>query len=139
MESEPTNNMPVDTTPAGAQSLKSEKSASKLHQRPIARMIAVASATFLLGVVLTSAGALSGIVGKKYSTPELEAAKDVAREEGVSDGYSSGQAVGYKSGLLAGCEYVFTRLDTNDVIKIIYPYNRLSVIAPYWGKSELCK
>jgi hypothetical protein len=102
-------------------------------------MIVISFATFLLGVVLTSTGTLSGIVGKKYSTSELETAKDLSREEGISDGYSSGQSFGYKSGFLDGCEYVFTRLDTNDVIKIIYPYNRLSVIAPYWGKSELCK
>jgi hypothetical protein len=139
MENNAEDSSAVKTTSADSQSMKTSEKAAKLTKSPKVKMIGIATATFLLGVVLTSAGALSGIVGKKYSTSELEAAKDVAREEGVSDGYSSGQAVGYKSGLLAGCEYVFTRLDTNDVIKIIYPYNRLSVIAPYWGKSELCK
>ena len=139
MENNAEDSSAVNATSADSQSMKTSEKAVKLTKSPKVKMIGIATATFLLGVVLTSAGALSGIVGKKYSTSELEAAKDVAREEGVSDGYSSGQAVGYKSGLLAGCEYVFTRLDTNDVIKIIYPYNRLSVIAPYWGKSELCK
>ena len=139
MENNAEDSSAVNATSADSQSMKTSEKAVKLTKSPKVKMIGIATATFLLGVVLTSAGVLSGIVGKKYSTSELEAAKDVAREEGVSDGYSSGQAVGYKSGLLAGCEYVFTRLDTNDVIKIIYPYNRLSVIAPYWGKSELCK
>lgn len=139
MEDNSINSPVVNAAAADGQSLKTGGKAANLTKSPIVKMIGIATATFLLGVVLTSTGALSGIVGKKYSTSELEAAKDVAREEGISDGYSSGQAVGYKSGLLAGCEYVFTRLDTNDVIKIIYPYNRLSVIAPYWGKSELCK
>jgi hypothetical protein len=139
MEDNSVNSPVVNGAVADSQSLKTGEKAANLRKGPMAKMIVISFATFLLGVVLTSTGTLSGIVGKKYSTSELETAKDLSREEGISDGYSSGQSFGYKSGFLDGCEYVFTRLDTNDVIKIIYPYNRLSVIAPYWGKSELCK
>lgn len=136
MENDSTSNQEVRVTDTGSQSAKT---AEKQSKRPLAKIIGLASASFVFGVILTSSGALSGIVGKKYSTSELDAAKEVSREEGISDGYTSGQSAGYKSGLLDGCNYVFTKLDTNDVIKIVYPYNRLSVIAPYWSKSTLCQ
>jgi hypothetical protein len=139
MEKEPVNNQTTITTPSESPSSKSGSKVSKLKEGSLVKMIAVSVFAFALGVGLTSAGALAGIVGKKYSSSELESAKDASREEGIADGYSSGQSAGYKSGLLDGCNYVFTKLDTNDVIKIVYPYNRLSVIAPYWSKSTLCQ
>jgi len=139
MEKETMNNQTTITTPSESSSSKNDSKVSKLKEGPLVKMIAVSVFAFALGVGLTSAGALAGIVGKKYSSSELESAKDASREEGIADGYSNGQSAGYKSGLLDGCNYVFTKLDTNDVIKIVYPYNRLSVIAPYWSKSTLCQ
>lgn len=139
MENETMNSQTANTTSSESPSAKNDSKVSKLKEGSLVKIIAVSFLAFVLGVGLTSAGALAGIVGKKYSTSELESAKDASREEGIADGYSSGQSAGYKSGLLDGCKYVFTKLDTNDVIKIVYPYNRLSVIAPYWSKSTLCQ
>lgn len=102
--------------------------------------------SFVVGAGLTSMNALSAIIGKRYTEKQLKVERRDAYDDGYdsgynsgeSDGFSTGKSEGYSSGYRDGCNSVFDRVDSDQLIAIYYPYNRFSLGQYYSTRQDTC-
>lgn len=112
----------------------------------------------LAGTALTAVGVSEFLIGDRYTTKELEIAKETSRkggyEDGKGDGYEDGKTDGYEDGKTDGYEEGKTDgyslgypigvnvgeckifdLMGDYLVAIAPPFNRLSVYGDYIGRD----
>ena len=114
--------------------------------------------SFVLGVALTSENVFSGVIGDRYTEKQLKSEKEQSYESGYSAGesagYSAGESAGYKKGeadgydkgynrgeavgLIDGCNNVFDKVDSDQLIAIFYPYRTSNLGKYYYTRDDTC-
>lgn len=106
--------------------------------------------SFVVGASLASENVLSPIIGKHYSEKRLENEKKQSKEigykagetAGYDSGYESGRSSGYALGLstgeINGCNKVFDRVESENLIAIFYPFNAFNLGKYYSTRSDVC-
>lgn len=106
--------------------------------------------SFIVGAGLASENVLSPIIGKHYSEKRLENEKKQSREigykagetAGYNTGYESGKSDGYSLGFstgeIRGCNNVFDKVDSENLIAIFYPFNAFSLGKYYSARTDTC-
>jgi len=135
------------------------KEASKKSQsKKILIAVAAGIALIAIGVTSAAAGLAEPLIGKRYTSSELKAAKTSSEKigygkgqtngynsgtadgynSGTTDGYASGKSDGYKTGYYAGCVHVFDTAGYDQIIGIYSPYRTSNLGRYYSTKSGTC-
>lgn len=122
-----------------------------LMNRKISMLLAAAVLiSFVVGVGLASENVLSPIIGRHYSEKRLENEKKQSREigykagetAGYNSGYENGESNGFATGLstgeINGCNKVFDKAGSDNVIGIFYPFRSFNLGDFYWKRSDVC-
>ena len=102
--------------------------------------------SFVVGAGLASENVFSPIVGRHYSEKRLEnekkQSKEIGYKAGESAGYENGKSNGYALGLstgeINGCNKVFDRVESENLIAIFYPFNAFNLGKYYSTRSDVC-
>lgn len=122
-----------------------------LMNRKISMLLAAAVLiSFVVGVGLASENVLSPIIGRHYSEKRLENEKKQSKEigykagesagynSGFKDGENSGYSIGYSNGEINGCNKVFDKAGSDNLIGIFYPFRSFNLGEFYWKRSDVC-
>jgi hypothetical protein len=135
------------------QAMLQPDSPSKLVKTRPKRALTVVGAVLvglIVGIALTSQGALSAIIGERFTSDQLNEAESAAYElgrssgydlgvdAGYADGYYDGNRTGYSSGKKDGYNSVFDKAGSDDIIAIYYPYRSTNLGRYYWPRNDVC-
>ena len=126
------------------------KTASLLSRKNLVILVAAVLVSFIVGAGLASENVFSGIIGDRYTEKRLKNEKqqsytigyksgeDAGYDVGYQRGNSYGYASGYSTGVSDGCNKVFDRVGSEQLIAIFYPYRSLNIGRYYSTRSDTC-
>ena len=160
--------LPISESPINAEGQQgietdSDSSESKFKLSKSKGLVVLAVLlSFILGVALTAQNVFSGVIGDRYTEKQLKSEKEQSYESGYSAGesagYSAGESAGYSAGykkgeadgydkgynrgeavgLIDGCNNVFDKVDSDQLIAIFYPYRTSNLGKYYYTRDDTC-
>ena len=116
------------------------------NRKNVVLLAAAVLISFVVGAGLASENVFNPIIGNRYSEKRLENEKKQSRaigyKAGESAGYENGRINGYALGLstgeINGCNKVFDRVQSDNLIAMFYPFNAFNLGDFYWNRNEVC-
>lgn len=149
---------PAGATMPSAGSKNLAKAVGFASRKNVAILLVAVLLSFILGAGLASENVFSGIIGNRYTEKRLSNEKkqsyeigynsgesdgydrgyEIGVDQGFDNGYSAGRSQGYSSGYVDGCNHVFDKVDSDQLIAIFWPYRTSNLGDFYYTRGNTC-